>query len=219
MGENETKSGLITKLKFSRTGESGKDNEFVVMLNPDTINRSLRMGKSENKSSKSKSKGNIIDCLPETITFSFYLDGTNVVNDAGNNDSVSNQIKHFLSVVYEKDNKPVQSVTIEYLSETNFIVATNSIDINYTLFDRNGNPLRAKISCTFSTIIPDKPNTEKKKQRKTSKPNTKKETRNETPSCVCVCTCPEDARKNNYDSLYTSMNANYSTSDGRAIKV
>lgn len=165
--ENKNTTGQITKLIFSRNPDLKKKTiapgakeleKFEVMINPDSINRVLTVNKSSNRSSKSKSGGNAVSCGPEKITFSFILDGTNVVKnlskDANQNQttvSVASQIDKFLSVVYKSEGKPIFVVAIEYLG-TNFIVQTESITISYSLFGNGGEPLRAKIDCSFSTI-------------------------------------------------------------------
>lgn len=208
-------NGQITRLKFrSKPNKSQQDisvkdtdlSEFAVMINPDSISRSLGMEKTSNRAGASKSKADVFGCLPEKISFTFYLDGTNVVPNQ-NNRSVSNMIKDFLSIVYQKDGKPIQALIIEYLSEE-LIVCTNSIEINYSLFDIKGNPLRAKINCVFSTVkdnVPQKPKPHKKSQKKQISP---------------LCNC-EEARKNNQNSIkkQTTGDANFSTVDGREIKV
>ncbi len=224
-------SGEITRLKFKSNPDTSKKDisskekgldEFTVMINPDSIRRVLSVQKTKNRSGRSKSKADVFSSQPEKLSFSFYLDGTNVVpNQKGI--SVSDQIKKFLNVVYKKEDKPVQSLIIEYFPEESLIVCVDSITINYNLFDKNGNPLRAKIDCSFSTLKEDKPDAKPKKRK--VKPEPTKESEN-TCECVCICCDLNEARLNNQDSIkendevnYTPIDANYSTIDGREIKV
>ncbi len=224
------KSGEITRLKFKSNPDSSKKDisskekgldEFTVMINPDSIKRVLSMQKTTNSSGRSKSKADVFCSQPEKLSFSFYLDGTNVVpNQKGI--SVSDQIKKFLNVVYKKEDKPVQSLIIEYFPAESLIVCMDSITIDYNLFDTNGNPLRAKIDCSFSTLKEDKPDTKSKKRRKSKskvKPEPTKEPEN-TCECICSCTCdPNEARSQGVNSMKENKNANFSTEDGREIYV
>ncbi len=216
------KSGEIARLRFCRNANS-KDKtkpengsmDFTVMINPESISRQMTMSATENKSAKSKSKGDVRNCEPETISFTFYLDKTNVVPDDDPkhvNQSVDDMINAFLEVVYKaSDGSPVQALAIMY-GEQCWIVRTNNITVEHNLFSRKGTTLRAKITCSFSTITDDST------PKKTSTPT--KTTPKPTNTCECVCapiSC-EDARSNNQNSLYISADANFSTSSGQEIK-
>lgn len=216
------KSGEIARLKFCRNANS-KDKtkpengtmDFTVMINPESISRQMSMTATENKSAKSKSKGDVRNCEPETISFTFYLDKTNVVPDNNPkhaNQSVDDMINAFLEVVYKaSDGSPVQAVAIMYGAQC-WIVRANSITVEHSLFSRNGTTLRAKITCSFSTITDD---ATPKKAAASSKPTSKPANDN---ACVCPVSC-EDARSNNQNTLYTPNDANFSTVDGREIKI
>ncbi len=221
------KSGEIARLMFSRNADESKEKpekgklDFTVMINPENISRALSMQATSNNSAKSKNKGDAYSCHPETISFTFYLDRTNVVpksqtrHDA---QSVDEMIKEFLEVVYKTSSgKPVQSVAIQYGAHL-WTVRTNSITIEHSLFSKEGETLRAKVVCSFVTIIDDaaKPNPPRKKPKK---PNNPTETIPLCPPCVCPPNTVESARESNHDTLYTSSEANYSTIDGREIKV
>lgn len=227
MGNNNVaeagKSGEIARLTFTRNAdesvkekpENGQES-FTVMINPESISRKMSISATDNKASKSKSKGDVHSCSPEVISFSFYLDRTNVVPQGiaqNANKSVDDMINDFLRVVYKAPNgNPVKSLSIKY-GEQFWTVRTNDISIEHSLFSRKGTTLRAKISCSFSTIADDT-NEKKKPPTKTPKPKPQ--------ACECVCTCPasvDNARSNNQNSLYTPADANFSTDDGREIKI
>ncbi len=223
-------SGEITRLKFKSNPDTSKKDisskekgldEFTVMINPDSIRRVLSVQKTKNRSGRSKSKADVFSSQPEKLSFSFYLDGTNVVpNQKGI--SVSDQIKNFLNVVYKKEDKPVQSLIIEYFPEESLIVCVDSITINYNLFDKNGSPLRAKIDCSFSTLKEDKPEIKSKKRKKIKSKVQLEPTREPDNTCECVCSCtcdPNEARSQGVNSMKENKNANFSTEDGREIYV
>ena len=141
-------NGQITRLKFT-SKEDGGGKTFEVMINPESITRHLNMKKTENKE-------DVYGADYETFSFDFYLDGTGVV-PTQNGQLVGKQLENFLSIVNEKKGKNkdvVASFKMEYLGNT-FILNTNSIDITYSLFDTQGLPLRAKVSCSFSEADKD----------------------------------------------------------------
>lgn len=221
MSEQKLDSGKMERLVFCRNADDSKEKpengklDFTVMINPESISRSLSLAATSNKSAKSKSKGDAFDCEPESISFTFYLDRTNVVpptQTRHDGQSVGEMIDEFLKVVYKTTSgKPVQSLAIKY-GALEWTVRTSSLKIDHTLFDRNGNTLRAKVTCSFMTIKDNKPETPKKKSKPSSTSS------KSTGGCECPNVCAE-ARNNNQNSLYTSVDANFSTVDGYEIKV
>lgn len=221
MSEQKLDSGKMERLVFCRNADDSKEKpengklDFTVMINPESISRSLSLAATSNKSAKSKSKGDAFDCEPETISFTFYLDRTNVVpptQTRHDGQSVGEMIDEFLKVVYKTTSgKPVQSLAIKY-GALEWTVRTSNLKIDHTLFDRYGNTLRAKVTCSFMTIKDNKPETPKKK----SKPSSTSSSRTGGYACPDVCA---EARNNNQNSLYTSIDANFSTVDGYEIKV
>lgn len=220
MSEQKLDSGKMERLVFCRNADDSKEKpengklDFTVMINPESISRTMSLSATSNKSAKSKSKGDAFGCEPETISFTFYLDRTNVVpptQTRHDGQSVGEMIDEFLKVVYKTTSgKPVQSLAIKY-GALEWTVRTNSLTIDHTLFDRNGNTLRAKVTCSFITITDNKPEPSKKKPRSSASSS-----QNDKVKCGDPCAV---ARNNNDDSLYTSKDANYSTLDGREIKV
>lgn len=241
MSEQKIESGEMKRLVFSRNADDSKEKpengqlDFTVMINPESISRSLSLSATNNSSSRSKSKGDAYDCNPESISFTFYLDRTNVVpptNTRHDGQSVDDMIKEFLKVVYQTDKGlPVQSLAIKYGESLQCTVRTENLTIDHTLFDREGKTLRAKISCSFKTIVDSKPkpgNSQSKPKPK-PKPTPTPPAQPSTPESSevslhndCNCNCPQfcsDARQNNQNTLHTSMYANQSTVDGYEIKV
>ena len=221
MSEQKLDSGKMERLVFCRNADDSKEKpengklDFTVMINPESISRSLSLAATSNKSAKSKSKGDAFDCEPETISFTFYLDRTNVVpptQTRHDGQSVGEMIDEFLKVVYKTTSgKPVQSLAIKY-GALEWTVRASNLKIDHTLFDRYGNTLRAKVTCSFMTIKDNKPETPKKKSKPSSTSS------NSTGGYACPDVCAE-ARNNNQNSLYTSVDANFSTVDGYEIKV
>lgn len=221
MSEQKLDSGKMERLVFCRNADDSKEKpengklDFTVMINPESISRTMSLSATSNKSAKSKSKGDAFDCEPEAISFTFYLDRTNAVpptQTRHDGQSVGEMIDEFLKVVYKTTSgKPVQSLAIKY-GTMEWTVRTNSLTIDHTLFDRNGNTLRAKVACSFVTIKDNKPEAPKKKPKSSSSSSHNAN----VYSCSNPC---DEARNNNQNSLYTCVEANYSTVDGYEIKV
>jgi hypothetical protein len=93
-------------------------------------------------------KYNSID--PETLSFTFYLDGTGVVSTL----DVSNEIKTFKQLVYQY-NGSIHSPNYLMLiwGKFSFKCRLTKLDIEYTLFDSNGAPLRAKLTPNFQQYL------------------------------------------------------------------
>jgi len=210
MSEQKLDSGKMERLVFCRNADDSKEKpengklDFTVMINPESISRTMSLSATSNKSAKSKSKGDAFDCEPETISFTFYLDRTNVVpptQTRHDGQSVGEMIDEFLKVVYKTTSgKPVQSLAIKY-GALEWTVRTNSLTIDHTLFDRNGNTLRAKVTCSFITITDNKPEPTPKKK---PKPKTSDTSSQNDGVNRCNNPCPE-ARSNDQNSLYDVM--------------
>lgn len=87
---------------------------------------------------------------PETVSFSFYLDGTGVVSDLKLRDS----IKEFKQLVYQYNGK-IHSPNYLLLvwGSLSFKCRLTKLDIEYTLFDPDGMPLRAKLTPSFEQFL------------------------------------------------------------------
>ena len=87
---------------------------------------------------------------PETLTFSFFLDGTGVVSVLQLTDS----IKTFKKLVY-RYNGQIHSPNYLLLiwGEFSFKCRLTQLEIDYTLFDADGVPLRAKLTPHFQQYL------------------------------------------------------------------
>jgi len=150
--------GEITKLKFTSYKDSNfKDDEevssYTVMINPESFKRSLGISHDNTQAKDgAPSEGNLNKISPERFSFDFIIDGTGVAVDK--KESVKTNIERFLSVVYDYNSAShsLPFVMIEYCGLVMRCVL-KSLDISYTLFDPDSTPLRAKISCSFASVI------------------------------------------------------------------
>lgn len=102
---------------------------------------------------------------PEELKLDFIFDGTGAFEnykytDAPNNPaepdkSVRGQLRLFLDTVYhmEKETHRPNFLKIHWGQYLKFPCILSSLDIQYTLFEANGEPLRAKISATFLNYL------------------------------------------------------------------
>jgi hypothetical protein len=91
---------------------------------------------------------------PEELKIEFVLDGTKTMEgyvEKYKNVEVTEQIRNFTDCVYKYEGKihRPRFLIVHWGSEIRFPGVLSHMDINYTLFSPNGNPLRAKITATF----------------------------------------------------------------------
>jgi hypothetical protein len=97
---------------------------------------------------------------PEELKLDFVLDGTGVVqgylHPAGTG-NVSQELDAFLKCVYKYDgitHRP-NYLIVYWGTEINFPCVLSSVELNHTLFNPDGSPLRVKISATFTKTESD----------------------------------------------------------------
>lgn len=126
-------------------------NTFSVQINPETVTHNHTATYNPAKTTDTAgttTKYSSID--PETLSFTFYLDGTGVVSRL----DVSDAIKGFKKVV-SKYNGQIHSPNYLMLiwGDFSFKCRLTSLDIEYTLFDTDGIPLRAKLTPNFQQYL------------------------------------------------------------------
>ena len=92
---------------------------------------------------------------PEELKLEFIFDGTHTIQDyyydTQSQKTLTEQVDQFLKTVYDMSGEIHMPRYLKLFWGENFMmqcVMTN-VDINYTLFNKTGEPLRAKISATF----------------------------------------------------------------------
>jgi hypothetical protein len=172
--------------------------EYAAMINPASITRTLNVVNNKKGSRGSAhSDGQWMGLESETLNFDLIFDGTGLVDPSRTD--IDQEIDKFLKVVYicPETNNEASFVEIVY-GKLNVLCKLQSMNINYQLFDREGHPVRAKLSCSFITV--QKP---KIKKDKKSSPKAK------SPVCECKCECFDNAldkaKQEDYDSLNQSM--------------
>ncbi len=146
---------------------------FTVQVNPDSLTRSFSTKTVENKKIRSESSsGEGAGFDSENYSFDLIFDGTGALG-ASSIGKAGELFQQFLSTVYAKESlkavkKEANFVELNYCGDT-FFCKLSSLTAKYTMFGRNGSPLRIKASCTFISVDKDKPDPPPKKKKEDSK--------------------------------------------------
>ena len=156
--------GQLTKLEFKaftdkKLNRPASPASFVVPVNPESFGRNLKVKYEEKAAQGSqgtdpKYKGT----EPEEIKFEFTLDGTKTIEGyeaSLKHKPVAQQLEDLLRTVYYMNGTTHRPHYLRVIWGEHFTfdcVAT-SLDVNYTLFDPNGAPLRAKVSVSLKEFI------------------------------------------------------------------
>ena len=156
----DEKRGALAKLiihsfptnKFSIPDEKFK---FVTPINPETFTktRNIRLEKTQGHG-QAGTDLKYISTAPEELKIEFTLDGTASLEgyvEKYKTMEVSAQIKALSDCVYQFDgeiHRP-RFLIVQWGSELNLHCVLSNMDIIYSLFKSDGNPLRAKITATF----------------------------------------------------------------------
>lgn len=140
--------------------ESGPSDVFEVPINPAEFKRSLGITYNDEVTGKNDPIGK--SGLPlkfkttksEKLDFNITLDGTGVVPNAVDSD-VSEQIDALRDIIYtySGDIHEPNVVHIAWGLDLEFYGRLTSLNIDYTLFDPDGTPLRAKLTMSFTEFI------------------------------------------------------------------
>jgi len=155
----------MTRCEISSGGEinplDGDDNIFEATINPSSFKHSYATkfsGTGESDDSpvgKMKPIPKYSAPEPEKISFKVTLDGTGVV-PATVDTTVSEEIDRLRKVAYEYDGEihEPNPVKLEWgVGIVEFFGRLTSLDVDYTLFDPDGAPLRAEVSLDFIEAI------------------------------------------------------------------
>jgi len=142
--------------------QEDKDSMFTAPINPESFTKNYKIELddkgahgSPGRDPKFKSTG------PEQLKLDFILDGTGTMEgylgakSDGKDVSVSKALELFLKCVYNYNSETHRPrfLIIFWGSEIKFPCVLSTVDINHTLFDPKGFPIRIKISATFTGYI------------------------------------------------------------------
>ena len=147
---------VIMGFKDEEYTEMTRENPFTAQLNPDTFSRTFSFEASTQgtKNKKGVKKGTTRK-TGETYSFDLLLDGTGVVGEKGKGDLTA-QIDEFLGSIYytrmEKSKEVIEPAHLKiYYCHQLFKCVISSLTVKYTLFSKDGLPLRATLKCSFAS--------------------------------------------------------------------
>lgn len=128
------------------------DREYKVMINPESFERDFAFHYNKDKTKRhAPTVGKFASTDAEKYNFTLIFDGTGIVDP--NRCNVQQELDDFFAVLFTQTKKGYEPNFIEltYCGQI-FHCTANSLKVSYTLFNTNGSPLRAKITCAFSSI-------------------------------------------------------------------
>lgn len=133
-----------------------KPNPIYLPINPENYSESRKITTDNRQGQGNQGTDpRFVSTAPEELKLDFLFDGTGTIENYKYTDpsktSVKDQLKLFLATVYTMEGEIHRPnfLKIHWGEHLTFPCVLSSVDIQYTLFEANGDPLRAKISATF----------------------------------------------------------------------
>ncbi|RYY57271.1 MAG: hypothetical protein EOO09_03275 [Chitinophagaceae bacterium] len=133
-----------------------KSKRFIAPINPETYSKNFKIELEKKRAhGRSGTDPRYISTEPEEMKLEFLLDGTRTMEgyvEEYKNLPVEKQLQKFLNCAYNMDGEIHRPRFLNILwgkEYLNFHCVLSSVEINHTLFDHEGKPLRLKIAATF----------------------------------------------------------------------
>jgi hypothetical protein len=155
MADKNTK--VLSKLiihAFEKNDFKKEVDSFTTPINPETFTKTSHIELDTSRGhGQPGTDPRYKSTAPEELKIEFILDGTKTMEgylDSLKTMEVSDQIQAFTDCVQfdGKIHRP-RFLIVRWGSEVKFPCVLSHLEINYSLFKANGDPLRAKISATF----------------------------------------------------------------------
>lgn len=156
MSDRKKLEKLIIK-SFANRDFTGEDasRKFTAPINPESFTKNYKVDlDTRTGHGNHGTEPGFKSTAPEELRLEFILDGTRTMEgyvEEYKKLSVHDQLDKFLKCAYNFDgdiHRP-RFLIILWGSEINFRCVLSNLDINHTLFDPDGTPLRVKITATF----------------------------------------------------------------------
>ena len=151
--EGELKKMVIEAFRQSDYSGSPADS-FTVMFNPNTFTQKYEVEYQDRQGQGDTGSPQVFGKIkPQEHSFEFLFDGTGTAADKV---EVQETVERFLTVTGKHDGEIHRPMYLK-LSWGALIskCVLKSAEITYTLFKRDGKPLRAKVKATFAENIED----------------------------------------------------------------
>jgi Contractile injection system tube protein len=159
MSDNNSLRKLVIK-SFANRDFTNEDvsRMFTTPINPESFSQTYRVNvDTQNGHGNDGSEVRYKSTAPEELRLDFYLDGTKTMEGYGGENKkyilkpVSEQLQDLKHCVYDMDgdiHRP-RFLIVFWGSEINFRCVLSNLDLNFSLFEPDGKPLRVKVSATF----------------------------------------------------------------------
>ncbi|MEM8900179.1 MAG: LysM peptidoglycan-binding domain-containing protein [Bacteroidota bacterium] len=146
--------GKMAILAYQDKSLRGAFERFIIPINPEQFSRNLKIKQDDTQAPGTQGNNPRQDKTPpEEIKLDFLFDGTNTIEnypDEYKDQDVATQINNFVRIVYKVDGEIHQPKFLKVIWGTFYMECRlTSLQINYTLFNPDGSPLRAKLSANF----------------------------------------------------------------------
>ena len=153
MSDKSLQKLVIRSFKEKDFKEEDTDRLFTAPINPESFTKNYKVELDTRRGHGQPGTGpGYKSTAPEELKLEFILDGTATMFGYVNPKmSVTNQLEKFLKCVYDFDgeiHRP-RFLIVHWGSQVKFPCVLSNLDINHTLFDSDGEPLRVKITATF----------------------------------------------------------------------
>ena len=157
---------VIQAYTDNRFNKELKDLSFTVPINPEQLGQKFEIKHDQSTAAGNQgTSGKYSFTLPEELKLDFVLDNTNTITgNVHQGRPVADQVNELLKVVYVVHGPTHQPNFLKIgwnenpifgIHRATFECRLKSLEINYVLFNREGVPLRAKVSSVFTAYIED----------------------------------------------------------------
>jgi hypothetical protein len=133
---------------------------FIIPINPESFTKNYKVEVDERRGhGNNGTDPRFKSTVPEQLRLEFVLDGTKTMEaykyTVEDKKEVKDQLDAFLSSVYDFEgeiHRP-RFLKLFWGEDMKFPCILSNLDINYTLFNPDGTPLRVKINATFLNYL------------------------------------------------------------------
>jgi hypothetical protein len=144
---------------------------FIIPVNPESFTKNYKIELDQRRGHGNQGTDpRFKSTVPEQLRLDFVLDGTETMEGykftSEDKKEVKDQLKAFLSSVYDFEgeiHRP-RFLKLYWGEDMKFPCILSNLDINYTLFNPDGTPLRVKISATFLNYLAQEARTARERQ-------------------------------------------------------
>lgn len=142
----------LTIHAYSDKRLESKSGEFVLPINPEKYEQTFKVEYDVQPTQGGQGvEGRFKSSAPEELRLDFVLDGTNTAYGyAHQGQTVQQQLNAFRETVYDINGEIHQPRYLKLVwKDFTFNCILTEMKVTFTLFDAEGAPIRAKLSCTF----------------------------------------------------------------------